>query len=136
VRARPGCSSLQGLDPFTGGQKEYWVENDLIQFFYKQGWLDKFKAMYSVKEVLASPAVVFRGLGRDGQEDALSFAGLASHRYSKSGAQLPAPPNMTFVVYVRSDDVIFRWDWEKADPNLTYPLGYRERFGEQLWPKT
>ncbi len=108
MRARPGCSSLVGLDPVTGGTKEYWVENDLIQYFYKLGWQHKFKALHSVKEVIGQPAVVFRGLCRDGQEEAMCFAGLASHRYSNHGAELPPPHGMTFVVYVRSDDVIFR----------------------------
>jgi len=50
------------------------------------------------------------------------------------GHQVSAPKGKTFVVYIRSDDVIVGWDWEPADDNLTYPQDYRERFGKQLWP--
>jgi hypothetical protein len=57
-------------------------------------------------------------------------------RYTNEGHQVPAPKDKTFVVYIRSDDVIVSWDWEPADKNLTYPQDYKERFGQQLWPKT
>ncbi len=136
MRARPNCVSLAGLDPSGKGTREFWVEKDLIQFFYKKGWLHKFHALHSVKEILARPSVIFRGLGREGQEEALCYAGIASHSYTNQGHQVPPPLGQTFVVFIREDDVVFRWDWEKADKNLTYPLNYRDRFGPQLWPKT
>lgn len=132
---RPNCCSLLGLDPSGSGQREFWIEKDLIQYFYKLNWMDKYKGLYSVKEVLASPAVVFQGLERDGQETALCYAGLAANSFSRDGNPLPPPPGMTFVVYVRSDDVVYRWDWEIAASNLTYPNDFQNRFGKQLWPK-
>jgi hypothetical protein len=127
---------LEGLDPSGAGTHEFWLEKDLLQFFYKKGWLSKYHSVRSVQEILNTPAVIFQGLQREGQEEALCYAGIASHRYSNTGMALPPPPDMTFVVYIREDDVVFRWDWEPADPNLTYPLNYRDRFGPQLWPKT
>jgi hypothetical protein len=136
VRPRHNCLSLEGLDPSGKGIREFWVEKDLIQFFYKKGWMHKYLALHSVKEILLRPAVIFQGLARDGQEEALCYAGIASHRYTNEGHQVPPPPGMTFAVYIRPDDVVFRWDWERADKNLTYPLGYQTRFGPQLWPKT
>jgi hypothetical protein len=135
VRPRHNCVSLEGLDPSGSGTREFWIQKDLLEFFYKQGLIHKYKSAICVKEVLAAPAVIFEGLQRDGQEEALCYAGLASCRFSNQGAQLPPPPGKTFVVYIRKDDVIFRWDWEPADVNGTYPLGFRERFGKQLWPK-
>jgi hypothetical protein len=128
--------SLDGLDPSGSGTREFWIEKDLLEFFYKQGWMHKYKAAISVKEILERPAVIFEGLQREGQEEALCYAGIASCRFSNQGHQLPPPPKMTFVVSVRKDDVIFRWDWEPADDNLTYPRDYLTRFGRQLWPKT
>jgi hypothetical protein len=123
VKARHNCVSLEGLDPSGKGTQEFWIEKDLLQFFYKKGFLHKFKAAICVQE-------------REGQEEALCYAGLASCRFSNEGHQLPAPPGKTFVVYIRKDDVVFRWDWEPADKNLTYPQDYQTRFGKQLWPKT
>jgi hypothetical protein len=132
---RPNCVSLEGLDPSGSGTREFWIEKDLLQFFYKKDWMDKFKSAELVKEVLENPAVIFEGLNREGQEEALCYAGLASCRFSRSGNRLPPPTDMTFAAYIREDDVIFRWDWEPADKNLTYPLNYGIRFGRQLWPK-
>jgi len=128
--------SLPGFFPCDESTREFWIEKDLIQLFYKRGWMDKYKALHCVKEVLKSPGVIFERLNREGQEEALCYAGLASCRYSRNGNQLSPPPGMTFAVYIRKDDVVFRWDWEQADQNLVYPLGFRERFGPQLWPKT
>lgn len=136
MRARHNCVSVAGLDPSGQGTREFWIEKDLIQFFYKKGWMDKFKALHSVKEIMEAPSVIFQGLMREGQEEALCYAGIASHRYSRDGNELPPPPGKTFAIFIREDDVIFRWDWEEADSNLTYPRDYRDRFGPQLWPKT
>jgi hypothetical protein len=136
MRPRPNCVAVEGLDPSGEGVREFWIEKDLLQFFYKKGWMHKWKAAHSVVEILKSPAVIFQGLQHEGQEEALCYAGIASCRYSKNGNPLPPVPRMTFVVYIREDDVIFRWDWEPADKNLTYPEDYRNRFGPQLWPKT
>ncbi len=136
MRARHNCSSLPGLDPTGQGTREFWVKNDEIQFFYKRGWMDKYKGLLSAKEILLAPAVIFQGLQRDGQEEALCYAGIASHRYTNRGNAVSPPPGMTFAVYIRSDDVLIRWDWELADSNLTYPQNYKDRFGPQLWPKT
>lgn len=97
--------------------------------------MDRYKGLLSAAEVLLNPAVIFQGLQREGHEESLCYAGLASHRYSGQGNELPPPPGMTFAVYIRSDDVLIRWDWEQADGNLTYPLNYKTRFGPQLWPK-
>ena len=136
MRPRYNCVSLEGLDPSGAGTHEFWVEKDLIEFFYKEGLLYKFNSLHSVKEVLPNPAVIFRGLQRDGQEEALCYAGLASCRFTNQGSRVKPRPNETFVIYIREDDVIFRWDWEPADANLTYPRGWQTRFGNPpLWPK-
>ena len=108
MQPRHNCVSLLGLDPSGQGQREFWIEKDLLQFFYKKGWMDKYKGVLSAKEVLERPAVVFQGLQREGQEEALCYAGLASCRFSQDGHQLPRPPGKTFVVYIRSDDVLIR----------------------------
>ena len=108
VKARHNCVSLEGLDPSGRGTREIWIEKDLLQFFYKKGLIHKFKAAISIQEVLKAPAVIFKGLEREGQEEALCYAGLASCRFSNEGNQLPPPPGKTFVIYIRKDDVIFR----------------------------
>jgi hypothetical protein len=141
VRPRYNCVSLEGLDPSGQGTREFWIEKDLLQFFYKKGWMYKYLSAKLVKEVLESPAVIFKGLQREGQEEALCYAGLASCQHFNNGGSGPPPTGKTFVVYIfvvyiRDDDVVFRWDWEEADKNLTYPLGFESRFGSQLWPKT
>lgn len=138
MHPRPGCVSLNGICPTGDGLCEFWISKDLIQFFYKKGWLDKFKELYLVKEILAAPNVIFMGLGREGQEEAFCYAGLASCRYSREGRPLPPPLGKTFAIYVLSNYEIFRWGWEVADGKaMTYPQGYDdpERFGRQLWPK-
>ena len=134
MTTRANCVSLVGLDPSGTETREFWIEKDFLRSFYVKGAMDRWKAAYSVAEVLKSPAVIFQGNGSEGHDEVLVYAGLASHRYSRHGNELPPPPNMTFVVYVREDGVISWWDWVKADPNLTYPLNYLYRFGPQLWP--
>jgi hypothetical protein len=47
VKARHNRVSLEGLDPSGTGTREFWVEKDLLQFFYKKGFLHKFKAAIS-----------------------------------------------------------------------------------------
>jgi hypothetical protein len=135
VRARPNCVSLEGMDPKGQGTREFWIEKDLLQFFYKKGWMSKYLSAKLVKEILASPAVIFQGLQNEGHEESLCYAGLASCQYLNNGVSAPPPAGMTFVVYVREDDVVFRWDWDEAADNLTYPKGFEARFGIQLWPK-
>ena len=134
--AKHHCVSLDGFYPNDEGKRGSWVEKDLIQFFYKKGWMDKYKGLILAKEVLADPAVIFLGLQREGHEEAPCYAGLASCRYSKDGNRPPGPPDMTFTVYIRSDDVLIRWDWEPAE-NVTYPKGYLEPqqpLQGVLWP--
>jgi hypothetical protein len=84
---------------------------------------------------MKSPAVIFRGLEREGHAESLCYAGLASQAYTTKGHQIPPRPGETFAVFILSNDKIFRWGWEAADKNLTYPLDYQTRFGNQLWPK-
>lgn len=136
MHARHNCCSLEGLGPSGKGTREFWIEKDLIQHFYKKGWMHKYKSLLLVKEVLLYPSVIFEGLEREDQEEALCYAGLASCQYTNTGIAVPPPKGKTFVIYIRSDDVIFRWDWEPADRNLAYPLDYKDRFGKQLWPKS
>jgi len=126
---------LIGLNPFDGSQKEYWIEKDLIQSFYKKGLLGKFKELNLVKEIALSPAVVFQGLKRDGHEESLCFAGVASHAYTRNGLQISSPPpNKTFEFFVMKNDKIYWWAWDEAE-NGTYPLDYRNRFTCQIWPR-
>jgi hypothetical protein len=127
--------SLPGFDPSGQGTREFWIEKDLIGYYYRISKLDKWKELNCVKEVMGSPSVIFKGLQREGQEESLCYAGLASRRYSPSGEPRDPRPHETFAVFILSNDKIFRWGWEPADDNLTYPLGYRTRFGCQLWPK-
>src|SRR5438132_623395 len=96
--------------------------------------LDKYHEHHCVKEVMLDPAVIFEGLQREGHEESLCYAGLASSVFTTSGNRISPRPRETFAVFILSNDKIFRWGWEAADDNLTYPLNYGDRFGRQLWP--
>src|SRR6266496_5191533 len=104
MRPRPNCVSLFGLDPSGQGAREFWIEKDLIQFYYKQDWMDKYKSLHLVKEVLDHPSVIFQGLQRDAQDEALCYAGVASCRFNRRGDRLKPPIDKTFAVYIRNDD--------------------------------
>lgn len=135
-KPRPNCVSLDGMAPTGEGKQEFWVDKDKIQGFFKFGPMFKFHELKLVKELLASPAVVFQGLDRDGQEEGYCYAGLVSCRYTNQGNQLPPQHGMTFAVYMTKDFLIFRWDWEKSHAQtLTYPENYDKRYGREIWPK-
>lgn len=134
---RHNCVSVIGLSPTDEGQQEFWINKDVIQHHYKRGPLHKFYELHLVKEVMAAPAVIFRGLEREGQEEAYCYAGLASCGYTNRGDRLPPPLGMTFAVYVTKDFLIFRWGWERShEQTLTYPENYPNRYRSQLWPRT
>jgi len=126
-----------GFDPYTGEDREFWIEKDLIQHFYKIGKLDKFKELHCVKEIVSdrSSSVVFKGLEREGQEESLCYAGLASFAYTRDGHQRMPRTRETFALFILKNNKIFRWGWEAAADNLVYPLGYETRFGCLIWPK-
>jgi hypothetical protein len=133
---RHNCVSVMGFDPYTGEDREFWIEKDLIQHFYKISKLDKFKELYCVTEIAsARSSVIFKGLEREGHEESLCYVGLASCAYTRDGHQRTPRPRETFAVFILKNDKIFRWGWEAAADNLVYPLGYETRFGPRIWPK-
>lgn len=90
-----------------------------------------------VPDVCLSPAGVWRGLNRPGQERSLCYAGIPSGQFAFDHNAHPFfQEGRTFLVFATPEFRVTKWRWSEADPALRgFPLDYENRFEEQLWPR-
>jgi len=98
----------------------------------------RFYELQSVAEVLQRPLVVFRGLKRDGKQNALCYVG-KPNRYGENWSA-PGHPDMVFMVGVTENWVVFEWGWEKMDAqndgSCTHPVDAHRRFTKMIWKQS
>lgn len=138
--ARAGYLTVTGIAPEGDDEWEFLVAREMIEHLQRSGPRPKFYDSFLLGEILASPAAVFRGLKRDGFEEAYCYCGVPSRRMISTTVEAPPPPGRTFLVYVSSDHrghVVLDWEWRPAHQDRQgLPSDYETSFGSQTWPKT
>ena len=86
-----------------------------------------------VYEVLARPIAIYRGWDRQGHWDDYVYVGKPAsdfHRIQPT-IEVPAPPGLSFLVFVQSGGIIDAWTWRKhaeGDPSRPESVN-----GELIW---
>ena len=132
---KPGYRSLNGIGPLGSGEQEFFVSNKQIDHLNRYGPESRYFELQSVADVLSSPRVIFKGLRRQGKEDAICYVG-TPRRYG-DGWTSPGHPGMVFLVCMTVEWILFEWGWEKADPNNSnYPTNVTLRFEKEIWKQS
>jgi hypothetical protein len=129
---RRGYQSIGGIDPLTNNAKEFYIADSKIEHLLKYGPTSRYYGILSAGQVLKNPKIVFKGLKRDGKENALCYVGKPS-RFGENW-HAPGPSGMVFLVCITDHDVVFEWRWEKEDkaaPNM--PEDCARRFETTIW---
>jgi hypothetical protein len=90
-----------------------------------------------IPDVTRSAAAIFRGLGRDGQDEAFCYVGIPSGEFASNCRRedLALPDGQTFLVFLRGDLEVSKWRTCKSDPRRPgFPIDHETRFGARLWP--
>lgn len=135
MTSRKGFFTLLGKDPAGTGECEFKIAQEQVEHLNACGPESKFYGLFSARDVLKNPAVVFEGLNRDGQEKGLCYAG--TPKCYRDGSEHPPHPGMVFLVFVTEKKTIFEWRWEREDAdNLGLPLQVKTRFNKMLWKRS
>jgi hypothetical protein len=88
-----------------------------------------------VQEVLDPPKTlhVFRGWSRPDRDDCFVYSGLPARDFRSLTIETPAPPRMTFLVFVLPDGTIDHWTWRPSASGNGIPDGVD---GELIWSAT
>ncbi len=95
---------------------------------------------WCLPDVCAAPSGIWRGLGRTRQEKTLIYSGIPTGNFAQdynmnAGEDFSIPPDRVFLVFLSEEYQIAKFRFEEADSDLpTFPVNYRTRFTEQLWP--
>ncbi len=129
---RKGYLTLSSPDPISGLEREFFLSQSTADHLLRCGPSSKYFAIQSAVMVIENPLMIFKGLERDGKEDALCFVGKPD-RFG-DGWKAPASPGWIFLVFVTGDGVIFEWRWEKSvSESDSNPSDCNARFGELIW---
>jgi hypothetical protein len=132
-----GYYEFEGMAPSGEGRGTFRIVKDgILEHFRKTGDSARLLEGLLVPAVIESPAAVFQGLKREGQEEVLVYVGVPSDRFIRNhNIRIPCPPGRTFLVFVTLDLKVVKWRWEEADSERPgFPTDYETRFGRRLWP--
>jgi hypothetical protein len=116
------------------GRATFYISTSVLDKYADAGFGSKYFDLYSIPEVLSSPAVVFGGLTREDQTESLCYARIPSRRYLSADVTVPPIPNRTFAVYMSKELKIFEWRWEISDENKHgYPIQWKTRYEKIIW---
>jgi len=113
----------------------FQVPSAFLQHLQRKGPVSKFFDAYLLAEVLSNPLHILRGLKREDYDEGLCYVAFPSKRYRGHEIELPPPPGLIFLVFVRSDWVVMDWEWRKVDDEApSYPTNWKVDFAEEVWP--
>jgi len=131
---KKGYSAVEGLGP-TGENCTFWVSISLLKHLQRYGPHQKFYDALLLPEALLKRLRIFQGLNRDGYDGGYGYVSLPSKRYRSHDVELPPPPGLLFIVFVRQDFVVMDWEWRKIhEGNSTYPKDWENDFDKEIWP--
>jgi hypothetical protein len=137
IRVAEDLIEFEGLAPSGNAKRLFQISKAaLLRHFEETGNTAMFEEAWLVPEVCDSPSGIWRGLKREGQEEAFCYAGKATGKYAaRHGKAIATPAGKVFLVFATKDLSITKWRHCAEDPQCPgFPLGHGDRFGERLWP--
>lgn len=130
---RRGFRPVLALDPSAGGVRQFLISEEKIQVIALRGMGQAKDLAYSLREVLADPTAVFRGVREEGERDWLCYVGIPRHSYTSDGKTCPPRTGKVFLAFVNDERVVYHWRWEPcSQDDHTLPENYSSRFEERL----
>lgn len=134
LAARRGYYEVEGRTP-DGQSRTFRVPTDLLTHLQRHGPTPKFYDALLLSFALNDWSHVYRGLKREEYEEGYCFVAQPPKRYRSHDIELPPPPGLVFLVFVRSDGIVMDWEWRKVDENdPTRPKDWHTAFGEEIRP--
>jgi hypothetical protein len=135
-----GYVSVRGKNPFGNEEIEVFLSKEKVDNLERYGPEWKFKAAFSIPDLLQNPCVIFKGLKRENFEEAYCYSGVPTLWLQQIDPkiEIPFPPGRIFAVYVGKNPdqrlVILDWEKRKEDPqHRGYPENWKTDFGEPIW---
>lgn len=113
--------------------------NQILQHFEDMSNSVKRDEAWWVPDVCAAPAGIWRGFGRENQEESLCYCGVPNGAFSREydGPGKDFPANTVLMVFLDRSLVVTKWRKCREDPaQHGFPVGHDTRFGERLWPRS
>jgi hypothetical protein len=130
---------FDGLSPAGRATRQFSIDpNALLSHFESTFNRSMYLEAWLVPDVVLRPSGIWRGLGREGQDEALCYAGKPTGEFAASHAKkIEIPDDLIFLVYATKQLVVTKWRFCRPDAdNPAFPKDHDSRYGERLWPKT
>ena len=102
--------------------------------FHKYGPEHVYYNLANLPFAMTTPAVIFRGLDRQGHEHSYCYVAKPMRRFVADGQSVPLEKGFVFAVFVKKTLEIFDWRFERCDSNnAKYPENHKTRFGTVIW---
>lgn len=128
--------STDGVTP----QQFKLPDNSIMQWIVDTGNSALKEDAWCIPDICTSPAGIWQGLDRSGQENTLVYAGIPTGSFATDynmtmGEDFAIPADKVFLVFLSSDFTIAKFRFEDADPeNHSFPINSETRFTRRLWP--
>ncbi len=108
---------------------EYYISDEKIRNIALRGMGHAKDLAFCVREVLADPTAIFRGVREEGECKWLCYAGKPRHSYTKEGNTCPPRKDRVFLVFVNDEGIIYHWRWDSSSSDDdALPENYDTRF--------
>jgi hypothetical protein len=135
-----GYLGLSGLCPSGDGKCQFIVSQQHVEHLQRSGPQWKFNNLHVLPEILNDPSVIFEGLKRDDFEGGFCYGGHVSKRMQSTTIELPPPPEMVAVVFVRPrgrENIVLDWEWRPEHSDKPgWPESWDDDFERVKWSKT
>lgn len=135
----PGYIAIEGMGP-DGDELGFIVSRKYLQDLERRGPKQKLFDAYLLPETLRDPLVIFEGLNREDFHDGYCYCSLPSRRKKSATIDVPSPPGMVFLAFVRPDSrgyIVLDWEWRLADDERpAYPASWEADFGRPKWTRS
>ncbi len=125
---------LDARDPLGGVGRTLYLDPEKLKELGVRG--PKFKlwnAALIPEVVRARNTRLFRGLKREGMEDAHCYAGFPTHRFTDGNNQVPALGGSVFMVFVTPRWIICDWRWElPSAEGVDLEKFFADRFDDEI----
>ncbi len=122
------------------GREEFIIDEGLHDFLHQNGPEWKYRDSGLIPDVLREPTSIFRGLRRQGFDEALCYCGKPRYRWVGDERRTATPPGMIFAVYILPEQdrlLVVDWAWlreHRTEPG--HPETWESDYERKTWPTT
>lgn len=133
----PATFEFEGASP-TGLANRLIVvpKGRILKHLQETGNQSVLEEAWLIPEVCMAPTAIWRGLQRNGQEEAFCYCGKPDGSFAKShGMEVAIPEGCVFLVFLTTNLEVTKWRFCKEDEQSPgFPVSHETRFGERTWP--